>query len=48
MNWFKRLYVTSSSWENEQTIFQDEDKIRINGISKYFFRLFHESLCHYH
>jgi hypothetical protein len=37
MNWFKRLYVTSSSWENEQTIFQDEDKIRINGISKYFF-----------
>jgi hypothetical protein len=32
MNWFKRVYVTSASWENEQTIFQDGNNIRVNGI----------------
>jgi hypothetical protein len=35
LNWFKRVYVTSSSWENEQTIFQDGNNIRVNGVSKY-------------
>ena len=35
LNWFKRIYVTSSSWENEQTIFQDGNNIRVTGVSKY-------------
>ena len=35
MSWFKRVYVTSASWENEQTIYQDGINIKVNGISKY-------------
>ncbi|TRY63813.1 hypothetical protein TCAL_15229 [Tigriopus californicus] len=31
LGWIKRLYVTSASWENEQTIFQNGQDFRING-----------------
>ena len=35
MSWFKRVYVTSRSWENTQNITQDGNNIKVTGISKY-------------
>lgn len=37
MNWFKRMYVTSSSWENEQHINIDDvtEVIKVEEISEY-------------
>ncbi len=34
MPWWKRLYVTSTNWENEQTIVQRGNFFRIHGFSK--------------
>ena len=36
MGWIKRLYVTTKSWHNEQTIRQDENRFQINGFGKKF------------
>lgn len=33
MNWFKRVYIRSVSWSNEENIFQDGDNFRIYGYS---------------
>ena len=35
LSWFKRVYVTSRSWENTQNITLDGNNIRVTGISKY-------------
>ncbi|XP_040577418.1 uncharacterized protein [Lepeophtheirus salmonis] len=32
MSWFKRVYVTSTSWENTQNIEVDGDKYHITGV----------------
>lgn len=34
MNIFRRLYVTSVSWENVQTILQKGNVFKVNGFSK--------------
>ncbi|XP_059093719.1 uncharacterized protein LOC131888803 [Tigriopus californicus] len=40
LGWIKRLYVTSASWENEQTIFQNGQDFRINGFSELEYECF--------
>merc|ERR1711997_1295964 len=41
LNWFKRVYVTSTSWENTQDItLQDGNYFSVFGTSKYLSFLF--------
>ena len=35
LNWFKRIYVTSSSWENKQDISYRGDHFFVAGASKF-------------
>ena len=34
MPWWKRLYVATTAWQNEQTIYQNGHVFRVHGISK--------------